>query len=224
MRRLLLIAAAIAVATAARWDLALDDPADRRAFTAWFAFLAEAQYVAPSREVNDCGALLRFAYREALRKHDGAWADSLRLPLVPPMPSVARYNYPRTPLGPRLFRIADGSYREFADAETLMRFNTRRVSRDVRRAQPGDLLFYRQIEQDMPFHAMVYLGESRMESAAGPFVVYHTGPIEKWRGEIRRPALAELMRHPEPRWRPVEGNSNFLGVFRWEILTAGGDQ
>lgn len=223
MRKLGAVAVTIALCAAARWDLALNDPADRRAFTGWFTFLAEAQYVAPAREVTDCAALLRFAYREALRKHDGAWADSLRLPLAPPMPPVAKYNYPRTPVGPRLFRVGESAFAEFADAETLMRFNTRRVSRNVRRAEPGDLFFYRQIEQDMPFHAMIYLGASQIENAAGPFVVYHTGPINKRPGEIRRPALSELLRHPEPRWRPVEGNSNFLGVFRWEILGDGSE-
>jgi len=28
----------------------------------------------------------------------------------------------------------------------------------------------------------------------------------------------ELLRHPSPRWRPLEGNHNFLGVYRWNIL------
>jgi uncharacterized protein YfaT (DUF1175 family) len=223
MRRLGALLAVAGVAAAARWELALDDPADRRAFTAWFTLIAEAQYVAPSREVGDCAALLRFAYREALRKHDGAWAAALRLPAVAPMPPVAKYNYPRTPLGPNIFRVRDGVYAEFADAETLMRLNTRRIGSSLRRAEPGDLLFYRQIDRDLPFHAMIYLGPSRLENDAGPFVVYHTGPVGSKPGEIRRPSLAELMRHPEPRWRPVEGNPGFLGVFRWEILTGGGE-
>ena len=38
------------------------------------------------------------------------------------------------------------------------------------------------------------------------------------RGELRRVALAELLDHPQPQWRPVAGNPNFLGVYRWNIL------
>jgi len=49
-------------------------------------------------------------------------------------------------------------------------------------------------------------------------VVYHTGPIGDAPGEMRRLAISELLQHPSPRWRPVAGNSNFLGVFRWNIL------
>ena len=49
-------------------------------------------------------------------------------------------------------------------------------------------------------------------------VVYHTGPVGKKPGEMRRARLEELLHHPSPRWRPVEGNSNFLGVYRWNIL------
>jgi len=209
----------VACAAFASSPLRLDDPADRRAFTGWFTFLAEVQYVAPSREVTDCAALLRFAFREALREHDGRWASALNLPLVPPLPSVRQFNYPRTPFGPRLFRTGPAAQAEFADAETLLRFNVRLVSRDIRRAEPGDLLFYKQIEQNLPYHVMVFLGPSQLEDNHGPFVVYHTGPVAKRPGEVRRPSLVELMRHPDPQWRPFSGNANFLGVFRWSILS-----
>jgi hypothetical protein len=208
--------------------LRLEDAADRRAFTGWFTFLAEAQYyVAPGelpREINDCAALVRFAYREALRQHDGRWASELRLPAVPSAPQVQKYQYPFTPLGARLFRVAPGpfsaadlsggAFAEFADAGTLVQRNCHRVGRELRRAAPGDLLFYRQLEQDLPFHVMIYLGPSQFEDGPVNWIVYHTGPS----GEIRRPSVEELLRHPSPRWRPLPGNSNFLGVYRWNIL------
>ncbi|HBY62226.1 MAG TPA: DUF1175 domain-containing protein [Solibacterales bacterium] len=180
--------------------LRLDADGDRAVFLRRFSGIAEAQYDAqpPPAEVVDCGALLRFAYREALRGE------------------IEKYQYPFTPLGANLFRIKPGPYRpggeafaQFADAETLMRHNTWLVGRDLARAQRGDLLFYRQLEQSMPFHAMVFLGTH---------AVYHTGPVGKWPGEVRRPAIAELLVHPEPRWRPLIGNPNFLGVHRWKIL------
>jgi hypothetical protein len=212
--------------------LRLEDAADRQAFIGWFTFLAEAPYYqAPAdrpREINDCAALARFAFREALRRHDGAWATSLRLARVPALPAVRKYQYPATPLAARLFRVTPGAFTpgdlsseafaEFADADTLVRRNCHFMGREVSRAAPGDLLFYRQLEQDQPFHVMIYLGPGHFESGSAAWVVYHTGPLGSAPGEIRRPALAELLRHPWPRWRPLEGNANFLGVYRWNIL------
>jgi uncharacterized protein YfaT (DUF1175 family) len=190
--------------------LPLDDEADRAAFTGWFTWLADSQYSAasPNPEVKDCAALLRFAYREALREHDGRWAADLKLTDVPAIASVRKYQYPYTPLGARIFRTADG-FAEFADAQTLIRYNAYFVGRDLRAAAPGDLLFYKQLVSDQPFHTMIVLGDH---------VVYHTGPFHGGPGEMRRPSIEELMHHPAPQWRPQTGNPNFLGVYRWNIL------
>ena len=82
---------------------------------------------------------------------------------------------------------------------------------------PGDLLFFRQFEQRSPFHSMIFVGHSEW----GPgedWVVYHTGSDGAWAGEIRRVPLRSLLEHPDARWRPVAGNANFLGVYRWNIL------
>jgi len=49
-------------------------------------------------------------------------------------------------------------------------------------------------------------------------VVYDTGEDRGKPGELRRVALAELVDHPQPQWRPLPGNPNFLGVYRWNIL------
>jgi uncharacterized protein YfaT (DUF1175 family) len=210
--------------------LRLDAAADREAFQRWFTFLAESQYFrdTPAKDIVDCAALLRFAYRETLRDHDKGWASTLHLPPTPALGSIAKYHYPYTLIGPALFRIqpppfqsgdlSNGAFAEFADAETLMRRNTFFVTRDIQNAQPGDLLFYRQLQQGFPFHAMIFLGPSRLEDDPAPHVIYHTGPEGKWPGEIRRPSVAELKGHPSPRWRPDPGNPNFLGVFRWNIL------
>jgi len=101
-----------------------------------------------------------------------------------------------------------------------MRFNTRRISRRVEEAEPADVLFFRAADGES-WHAMAYLGRSHFEKSREIYVVYHTGPDGKWPGEVRRPALRELLAHPEPRWRPVDGNVHFLGVFRWNLLTEG---
>jgi len=212
--------------------LRLDSDADRRAFRRWFLFLAESQfYRAPkrvAREIEDCASLLRFAYRQALREHDGRWASELDLDTVPNEAPVRKLTYPRTPLGVSLFRVrpgpftaadlSNGAFAQFADVQTLKRFNTYFVTRDIRRAAPGDLLFYRQLTRDLPFHAMIYVGRSAIEPDERNWIVYHTGPIDGGPGEIRRPTVVELLRHPSPRWRPEPGNPNFLGVYRWNIL------
>jgi len=212
--------------------LRLTNEADRRAFRTWFTFLAEAQDFRPPgalpNEINDCAALIRFAYREALREHDGAWASEWKLETIPTAASVEKYQYPYTPLGAALFRVrggpylpgdaARGAFAQFADAKTLWRFNTHFLSRDVRRARPGDLLFFRQLEQGLPFHAMIFLGHSQFDPGEANWVVYHTGPIAGGAGEVRRVRLRELLEHPSPRWRPMAGNANFLGVYRWNIL------
>jgi len=211
--------------------LRLHDPADRVAFRRWFTFLAEAQYFrgrALPAEIDDCAALLRFAYREALRPHDAAWAHQMALPAPASASDIQQYQYPYTPLAAALFRVrggsfqannlGDGAFAQFADVETLWRHNTHFVGHDLMRARPGDLLFFRQDASRMPFHAMIYLGQSQIEPDREQYVVYHTGPSGRSAGEIRRLALAQLLNYPDPRWRPLADNPGFLGVYRWNIL------
>jgi uncharacterized protein YfaT (DUF1175 family) len=201
---------------------------DRAAFRRWFTFLAEAQYFqSPNRrpaEINDCAALIRYSYREALRSHDSVWASAANLPMVPPFASVEKYQYPYTPLGASLFRVTAGSFHpadlengafaQFADARNLRR-NTHWISRELARAEPGDILFFRQDGAHMPFHSMVYLGNSYFQKDGRQYVVYHTGPET---GEIRRLTVEQLLAFPQPQWRPLSANPFFLGVFRWNIL------
>lgn len=207
------------------------DAADRQAFRHWFTFLAESTYVQDPQnrpsEVTDCAALIRYAYREALKAHDGPWATELHLPNPPKSASVQKYQYPHTPLGANLFRIEAGpfsprdlslsTFAEFADAERLRRFNAHFVSRDLSAARPGDLLFYRQSDARSPFHSMIYLGKSYFGDG-DQWVIYHTGPTGKDPGEIRRVTIHELNQHPDARWRSVPQNPAFLGVYRWNIL------
>jgi len=208
--------------------LRLDDPADNAAFRSWFTFLAEAQFFretsALPREIADCAGLIRYAYREALRAHDGAWSKTAGLPLVPAIPAVRKYEYPFSPWGAGLFRTGPATLAEFADAGTLLRYNTHFVSRDIRQARPADLLFFHQEDAAMPYHSMIYLGPSQIEDSNGAYVVYHTGPshesqgAHESQGELRRPSVAELQEHPDPAWRLKPENSHYLGVYRWNIL------
>jgi uncharacterized protein YfaT (DUF1175 family) len=209
--------------------LRLHDAADKQTFRRWFTFLAESQYYKGKNlpaEIDDCAALARFAYREALREHDAAWAKAMALP-VGGSSGIRQYQYPYTPLGGALFRvregrfaasdIEDGAFAEFADVKTLWHYNTHLVSRDLGHALPGDLLLFRH-DGKMPFHAMIFLGRSQTETSHEEFVVYHTGPTGKLSGEIRRLSTMELLSYPDARWRPIPSNPGFLGIYRWNIL------
>ena len=169
---------------------------------------------------------MRFAYREALVQHDDRWLAAQPDPSrFTSLVSITQYHYPQTPLGLNLFRVApgpftaadlnSGAFAQFADAHALLALNTYLVSRDIHTALPGDLLFFRQLEQNSQYHSMVIAG------AHADWVIYHTGPIGKQKGEIRRVSIEDLLHHPDARWRPVPGNTNFLGVYRWNLLHDG---
>ncbi|HEY1160619.1 MAG TPA: DUF1175 family protein [Terracidiphilus sp.] len=207
--------------------LRLTDPADRAAFRQWFTLIAGFQAIRPRAEVPaeiaDCASLLRFSYREALKRHDDTWFAATGIEVAALPGEIRAWRYPETPLGAGLFRVRPGSFEaadatngafaQFADARTLVERNAYFVSRDVRQAEPGDLLFYRQFGQSSPWHSMIV---TRIGAQAA--VVYDTGEDHGRAGELRRVALAELLDHPQPQWRPVPGNPNFLGVYRWNIL------
>ena len=207
---------------------------DRESFRSWFTLIAEGQFYELSNEWNaeqrDCAGLVRFAWRESLRRHDRAWFQKMGPRYQAIAPDVKRYQLEHGPLGEKLFRTAFGAYKdgdlsngvfsEFADARTLKSFNAKFISRDRHYAQPGDLLFfYQPWVQKFPFHVMVFIGDSRLSSERShDWVVYHTGASPTDEGTVKKVELSVLDRHPNKRWRPVESNSNFLGFFRLKIL------
>lgn len=198
----------------------LADESDRTAFRQWFTLLADAQFEHPQPEVVDCAALVRLAFREALRAHTPSWHQRLRLPFVPQFPDVRSAPVAEDGHWP-LFRVAastTAAYGEFADARTLIRWNAVPRGREARAAQPGDLLYFHQPGQSQPDHLMVFVGRSRFEATGDDWVVYHTGPDGTSAGEVRKVRLSVLHSHPAPRWRPLPTNASFLGVFRLRIL------
>jgi uncharacterized protein YfaT (DUF1175 family) len=207
--------------------LRLTDPADQAAFRQWFTTIAEFQAIRPRTdvppEITDCASLLRYSYREALKRHDDTWFLSTGIQVTALPGEIRAWRYPDTPLGAGLFRVRPGSFEtadatngafaQFADAKTLVERNAYFVSRDLHQAQSGDLLFYRQFGQSSPWHSMIVT-----RIAGQSAVVYDTGQDHGKSGELRRVLLSELIDHPQPQWRPVPGNPNFLGVYRWNIL------
>ena len=207
---------------------------DRENFRAWFTLVAEGQFYELSPQWNaeqrDCAGLVRFALREALRRHDRAWLQKMGPAYTPIAADVSRYTLEQGPLGEKLFRtafgaykegeISDGTFSEFADARSLKSFNTKFISRDRKQAQPGDLLFfYQPWVQKFPYHVMIFLGDAKLgDTPASDWVVYHTGSSATDSGAVKKVQLSVLDHHPNRRWRPVESNSNFLGFYRLKIL------
>ncbi len=216
-----LVVAILLHAAGPRAQIRLADESDRAAFRAWFVWLADAQFERPAPDVVDCAALVRFAMREALRAHTPEWARHVALPFSPRFPDVRSAPH-GTASGMPLFRVAagtSGQYAEFADARTIITHNARLLGRDISRARPGDLLYFRQPRQLQPDHLMVVVGTSTFEAEGADWVVYHTGPSDEGPGEVRKVRLSTLARHPAPRWRPVTENEHFVGVFRLAALT-----
>lgn len=207
---------------------------DRENFRQWFTAIAETQFYEMSDEwtakQRDCAGLVRFAWREALRRHDRAWFQKMGAAYAPVAPDVNAYHLGTSPLGEKIFRTDYGAFKEsdltgktfseFADARTLKNFNSVFVGRDRRQAKPGDLLFFHQPwAQAFPDHVMIFLSEAREASEdATDWVVYHTGATAGEEGTIKKVRLAVLDRHPDARWRPVASNRNFVGFYRLKIL------
>lgn len=220
MRVAALLTALFLVAPAATPRLTLDAQ-DRAAFLAWFTLLADAQFYRPTSDVTDCAALVRHAAREALRDHTPEWQRRIAIPGGHAGPALRAHPVAAGDSLP-LFRVSDtipARYAEFADARTILRLNASLVSRDAAAARPGDLLAFRQEGQRLPEHLMVFVGRSAFEPARSDWTVYHTGPDTATgaAGEMRKASLADLRRHPAPRWRPVPDNPAFLGVYRLRI-------
>jgi uncharacterized protein YfaT (DUF1175 family) len=208
---------------------------DRENFRRWFTAIAEMQFYQLSdewgAEQRDCAGLVRFSWREALRRHDRAWFQRMGQGYEPFAPDVSLYTLETSPLGEKLFRtnavafkerdLENGSFSEFADARSLKDFNCDFIGLDRRRAEPGDLLFFFQPwAQKLPYHVMIFLGEGSRAASGGArdWVVYHTGATPKDAGAVKKVRLSVLDRHPDKRWRPVPVNPNFLGFYRLKIL------
>jgi hypothetical protein len=109
--------------------LRLHTAQDRQAFRAWFTSIAEAQADQASlpAEIDDCAALLRFAYREALHAHDETWLSNH--PAEAPSPRSASTFIPK----PRWARISSA----FAPAHSLPRTSGTAASPSLRTPKPS---------------------------------------------------------------------------------------
>src|SRR5260221_2401762 len=110
---------------------------DRDSFRQWFTSIAENQFYQLSDQWNaeqrDCAGLVRFATREALRRHDRIWFQKMGRGYETVAPDVAGFDLAKNPLGERIFRtdfgtfqetdLHDGKFSEFADGRSLKNYN-----------------------------------------------------------------------------------------------------
>ena len=106
------------------------------------------------------------------------------------------------------WQLANGGQAAFVTALELIQENTRFVSKSINDAQPGDLLFFDQGDDQ---HLMVWTGR---------YVGYHTGSHSNDDNGLRAVSVPELMAWRDTRWQPVRTNPNFAGVYRLRFFGA----
>jgi uncharacterized protein YfaT (DUF1175 family) len=154
---------------------------------------------------RDCAGLVRFAVGEALRPHDLRWLQANGVSGRALPPDLDLTDSERGAL--QGWIRDDGTRGAFVTADALVRRNSRLVARDVNLAEPGDLLFFDQGDDQ---HLMVWMGR---------YAAYHTGTETPSDHGLRAVTLDQLMRWKDTRWRPEPGNPNFVGVFRLAFLS-----
>lgn len=198
----------------------LTDNRDRNTFRKWFIAVALAQFQNRSaawvRKQRDCSGLIRYSYREALKHHTARWRKKNGISLDLFLPDVRKYNYPDVPvLGENIFKIngfpADhpNSFHVFAEAERIMNYHTRFVSRDIRESESGDLIFFEDKNNwNSPYHSMILVRNDENQL----FLLYHTGTDDLMK--LVKPEYLDA----NPVFRPREDNPSFMGVYRFKIL------
>lgn len=197
---------------------------DKENFINWFLNIAIYQFLNPSPKwpsnQRDCAGLIRFAFKEALKKHDENWYQYTGIDPelwyektgvdLKKIPDIQAYNYPDVPgAGTYIFLSDESKLSTFANAYTLLKYNTGFVSRNLEDAQPGDVLFF-QHSNPVTFHSMIFTGDG---------LIYHTGPDSaNDPGKIKLWKVEDYLRLMPVQWLPIQENTYFLGVYRFKIL------
>ena len=187
-------------------------PQQSAAFRAWFVRIVDQQMrrgPTPRWTQRDCAGLVRFAVGETLKPHDSKWLRAngmTSLADTSSMPPELQLSASQHTLSNHWTQL-DGSTGAYASAIALIQRNSRFVSKDVNQALPGDLLFFDQGDDQ---HLMIWLDR---------YIAYHTGTVTPTDTGLRAVAVSDLMQWKDSRWQPLDGNPNFVGVFRLDFLT-----
>ena len=177
-------------------------------FRDWMTLLVRAQLEhgpTPRWTHRDCAGLVRFCVDEALRPHDTDWKRANGFVDVRVPADIAADDATLRTLR-QSWRRADGTRGAFAPAIDLVQENTRFVSRDLMRAQPGDLMFF-DLGDDQ--HLMVWMGH---------YIAYHTGRNDPGDTGLRALRPEQLYGWKDTRWRPTSDNPNFAGIYCLDFL------
>lgn len=226
----------------------LSSETDRTAFRKWFATIALGQrtHIDDRWHDRDCAGLLRYCYREALKRHDNAWLSARKWLITGAIPDVRKYNYPNVPLvGTRVFNAgvrpnATTRNEEVPDAPPRvvaagLRTGGRGLTpllsafsdfADASRLKDNSLAFLSRDPNDaLPGDVLMFLNDTESDWPYHSMIylgdgstVYHTGPDGANPGIVKQLTLSQLARHPNGRWHPVPNNPYFLGFYRWRIL------
>ncbi len=183
-------------------------PSQSQLFRRWFITIVDAQLRKgpnPRWQQQDCAGLVRFAANEALKIHDAKWQKNNGFNPVN-LPAELIITEEQRLLAQR-WHIGQGATGAYARAIILVQHNTELVSRDINQAQPGDLLFFDQGDEQ---HLMVWMGH---------FIAYHTGSPTAADNGLRAVTLQQLMHWPDTRWIPDASNPNFSGIYRLGFLS-----
>jgi uncharacterized protein YfaT (DUF1175 family) len=183
------------------------DAEQARDFRAWMLRIVQEQVrqgPTPRWVQRDCAGLVRFAVAESLRLHDARWLRANGL-TVDQIPADLHLSAVQQKLR-HAWRQPDKASGAYASAIVLVQENSQFVSRDINQAQPGDLLFYDQGDDQ---HLMIWMGG---------MVAYHTGTVTPQDNGLRSVHIAQLLQWKDTRWRPTQENPNFAGIYRLAFL------
>ncbi len=189
--------------------LARLDKAQTRAFQAWMLRIISAQIErgpSPRWQHRDCAGLVRFAVNEALTVHDAKWLRANGIPTDRQLPPELALRPAQAALRNRWVQTG-GAVGNYVSAMALVHHNSRPIARELTQAQPGDLLFFDQGDEQ---HLMVWMGSR---------IAYHTGTVTSNDNGLRSVHVQQLKTWKDTRWQPAVDNPNFAGIFRLAFLS-----
>jgi len=195
---------------------------DSESFSLWFKSIIInifKENIKVPESYSDCAGIIRYAYKESLKKHDQEWIskNNFKSNIYN---DVGKYNYPDIPfIKEKIFLIDKNireinSYSNFASARYLIEYNMKNIGKNIDNAVSGDILaFFHPYDIDFPYHLMVYIQQKENN-----YVIYHTGPLsESNPGELRL-VLVDDLKYADPTWIVEDKNNNFLGIYRFKII------
>lgn len=173
-----------------------------------FDFFKDPEPVLPSQwhsTNRDCSGFIRYLVWQSIRTHDHKWQRYHGSALTRALPDVFE-----KPVSYAVYRNKNRSYSNFADSFTLMRYNSRLITRQIDSSlRDADILFF---EDGNSYHSMLLL---RNRLSGGWFVVYHTGNENN---QLKILDINNLFEHTQKKWHPSDDNPHFLGFYRLYFL------